>query len=113
MCSFDVRSKGQPWPLPLGDRKNRKTLARANGTFRRASGWAREKVARSFGFNQATPYGGERAIKKSVWSPLLPENEGRRAAPVILCARGTPTMKLWSFDARSGGPLEAALPREE
>ena len=28
-------------------RKNQKALARANGTFRRASGWAGEKVARS------------------------------------------------------------------
>ena len=43
---------------------------------------------------------------------VLSENEGRRMAPVILCARGTPTMKRWSFDARSGGSLEAALPRE-
>ena len=28
-------------------RKNQKALARANGTFRRASGWSGEKVARS------------------------------------------------------------------
>jgi hypothetical protein len=39
-CSLDARSKGQPWPLP-------KALARANGTSRRAIGWAGGKAARS------------------------------------------------------------------
>ncbi|MCM3903343.1 MAG: hypothetical protein ND866_16700 [Pyrinomonadaceae bacterium] len=33
--------------------RNRKTLARATGTFRRASGWAGEKAARSGGLIRA------------------------------------------------------------
>jgi hypothetical protein len=34
------------------------------------------------------------------------------AGSPVLCARGTPTMKLWSFDARSGGPAILPLGRE-
>jgi hypothetical protein len=48
-CSFDARSKGQPRPLPpMKGIRNRKALARANGTSRRASGWAGENDARSW-----------------------------------------------------------------
>ena len=39
MCSFDARSKGQPWPLPNG----RLRIGR-HGTSRRASGREGEKV---------------------------------------------------------------------
>ena len=47
-CSSDARSRGQPWPLPNRDMVNWKALARANGTSRRASGWAGAKVARNW-----------------------------------------------------------------
>ena len=50
LCSSDTRSEGQSGDS-LGregvmvQRRNRKALAWANGTSRRASGWAGEKVA--------------------------------------------------------------------
>ena len=47
-CSFDARSKGQPRPLPLREVYGVEGLAWANGTSRRASGWAGENVARSW-----------------------------------------------------------------
>jgi hypothetical protein len=31
---------------------------------------------------------------------------------LVPCADGTPTMKLGSFDVRSGGPSQATLPEE-
>ena len=46
--SLDARSEGQPGCSPEGGGKNQKALARANGTPRRASGWAGENVARSW-----------------------------------------------------------------
>jgi len=35
-----------------------------------------------------------------------------RAAWLVPSAHGTPTMKLWSFDVRSGGPSQATLLEE-
>ena len=35
-----------------------------------------------------------------------------RAAWLVPSVRGTPTMKLWSLDVRSGGPSQATLPEE-
>jgi len=52
LCSSDARSEGQSGDS-LGreglmvQRRKQEALARANGTSRRASGWAGEKVARS------------------------------------------------------------------
>ena len=47
--SLDARRKGQPRPLPLREVEGvGKALAWAYGTSRRASGWAGEKVARSW-----------------------------------------------------------------
>jgi hypothetical protein len=52
-CSFDARSKGQPWPLSRRDvKRNWKALARAHGTSRRASGWAGEKACAQWKINQ-------------------------------------------------------------
>jgi len=36
-----------------------------------------------------------------------------KAAWMIPFAHGTPTMKLWSFDVRSGGPIQATLQEEK
>ena len=46
--SLDARSKGQPGRSLNRDIVNRKALARAKGTSRRASGLAGEKAARSW-----------------------------------------------------------------
>jgi hypothetical protein len=35
--------------------------------------------------------------------------ERGRAAWLVPCVHGTPTIKLWSFDVRSGGPSQATL----
>ena len=35
--------------------------------------------------------------------------ENQRAAWLIPCAHGTPTIKLWSFDVRSEGPSQVTL----
>ena len=64
-----------------------------------------EKVARSGRPNRPPSKEKERQARKY-------GNGRKMAAPVILSARGTPTMKRWSFDARSGGSLEAVLSRE-
>jgi len=58
-CSSDARSEGQSGDsLRRGSVKlqsrQQETLVRANGTSRRASGWAGEKVARSWGLIHAS-----------------------------------------------------------
>jgi hypothetical protein len=80
----------------LGSRNARppKALAKANGTSRRASGWARVRKLRAVEVNQP---------------PLPPLKryeqawKGKGSRQAILLACGTPSMKLWSFDARSKG----------
>ncbi len=46
MCSFDARSKGQPWPLPLREHiRSRNVLARVKGASRCAQGGPVKKSA--------------------------------------------------------------------
>ena len=67
--SLDARSKGQPRPLPLREIEGvGRALAWAYGMSRRASGWAGEKVARSWD-HPATPYA---VIVRSWCSPVVP-----------------------------------------
>ncbi len=60
------------------------------------------------------------ALVVGYWPPSLGSKaaagggvERRAAAWLVLCAHGTPTMKKWSFDVRSGGSSQAAILSEE
>ncbi len=99
VCSRNANILTRPPPVrqdaPL---TSQKALARANGTSRRANGWAGEKDARSESITVAL-----------VIFPAAVSGERVRRRLSNFPARGTRTIRMCSFDARNRGSTRLPL----